>query len=223
MEVKEIIIRLGLALVFSAVIGLEREVKHRPAGLKTHVIVCLGATIIALIQQQITYEVLMSNNANLSSDPARLIAQCISGIGFLGAGTIIVTNRNVSGLTTAASLWMTACLGIAVGMGFYEISIIGFISILIALIGLQQLLLFQFSSRLEVKYLHRETKLYINEFFLENKIKVKDVNYRVEFFEGHRLYTTIYEIDLPHKVSTASVIDNLTAHENIISIQLVNA
>ena len=119
----EITLRLVLAVVIAAWIGYDREQKNRPAGIKTHVLVCVGACIIALIQKKIGYD---SAQLALSSpkmagvirvDEARLIAQVISGIGFLGAGTILVQHRTILGLTTAASLWVVAGLGLAVGMG----------------------------------------------------------------------------------------------------------
>ena len=219
----QIVIRLGLSLLFSTVIGLEREVKHRPAGLKTHVIVCLGATIISLMQQQIMYEILVLESPFLSSDPARLIAQCISGIGFLGAGTIIVTNRTVSGLTTAASLWMTACLGLAVGMGYYEISIVGFGFVMLALIGLKSLVFIKFPSRVQIQYITKETKDYLVGFFKENSISAKDINYSVELFENYRVYTVEYEVDLPKKMNSSFIIDTLGSNDDIINIQIINS
>ena len=95
-----IILRLALATLFAGIIGIERGRKKRPAGFRTHILVCIGATIIMITNQYII-EVM-----NMSSDPTRLGAQVISGIGFLGAGTIIVDRRNqVKGLTTAAGLW----------------------------------------------------------------------------------------------------------------------
>ena len=219
----EIVIRLGLSLIFSTIIGLEREVKHRPAGLKTHVIVCLGATIIALMQQQIMYEVLATGSPFMSSDPARLIAQCISGIGFLGAGTIIVTNRTVSGLTTAASLWMTACLGLAVGMGYYEISVVGFGFVMLALIGLKSLVFIKFPSRVQIQYISKETKDYLIDFFKSNNIEAKDINYSVELFENYRVYTVEYEVDLPKKMNSSFIIDALGSNDDIINIQVINS
>jgi len=128
-----VIVRLLLAVLFSGVIGLDRAYKHRPAGLRTHILVCLGACIIAMIQKNIGFDALeMARHypelkGVLRADDARLVAQVVSGIGFLGAGTIIVEHHSIRGLTTAASLWVVACLGIAVGMGDYVIAIAGFL------------------------------------------------------------------------------------------------
>ena len=114
-------VRLLLAMVFGGTIGFERGIRQRAAGLRTHMLLCVGAASTMLVSQFIyaSYGV---------GDPARLSAQVISGIGFLGAGTIIVTRRNqVKGLTTAATLWATACMGLAVGVGFYECALIMYV------------------------------------------------------------------------------------------------
>jgi putative Mg2+ transporter-C (MgtC) family protein len=108
-----IVVRLFLSVLFGAIIGIDRSRKNRPAGFRTHMLVCMGACLVMITNQYLTQEF-------HSADPARLGAQVISGIGFLGAGTIIVTRSNqVLGLTTAAGLWASACIGIALGIGFY--------------------------------------------------------------------------------------------------------
>lgn len=109
-----IAVRLVLAVLLSGIIGIERGKAGRPAGLRTHILVCLGSTLAIMTNQFIV-------QTNGGGDPTRIAAQVISGIGFLGAGTIIVTGRHqVKGLTTAAGLWATACMGIAIGIGFYK-------------------------------------------------------------------------------------------------------
>lgn len=109
-----VVFRLVLATLFGGYIGAERIRKRRPAGIKTHSIVSLGAALVVLTNE------FMFINVNPDADITRLAGQVISGIGFLGAGTIMVTGRNqVRGLTTAAGIWLSACIGIAVGIGFY--------------------------------------------------------------------------------------------------------
>ncbi len=109
-----IILRLVFSVIFGGIIGLERGRVGRPAGLRTHILVCLGSALAMM-----TGEYIFGRYS--SGDPTRMAAQVISGIGFLGAGTILVTGRNqVKGLTTAAGLWATACMGIAIGSGFYK-------------------------------------------------------------------------------------------------------
>ena len=125
LTVQEITIRLVLSMIFSGLIGFEREKSNSSAGLRTHILVGMGSTIVALIQIQTLAMVSEINpELKISVDAVRLIAQVVSGIGFLGAGTIIVTKRSVMGLTTAASVWGVSSIGLALGMGYYDISII---------------------------------------------------------------------------------------------------
>ena len=113
-----IFVRLLLAVVLGGIIGMERGMKNRPAGLRTYMLVTLGACVVMVTNQYI-YQVFDTG------DPVRLGAQVVSGIGFLGAGTIIVTGRNkIRGLTTAAGLWATATVGLAIGIGFYEVALL---------------------------------------------------------------------------------------------------
>ena len=102
-------------MVFGGLIGIEREIGNRPAGLRTHTLVCMGSVLVML-----TSDYMLTAYSHISiPDPARLGAQVISGIGFLGAGTILKDGSRVRGLTTAASLWVVACIGLAIGVGFY--------------------------------------------------------------------------------------------------------
>jgi putative Mg2+ transporter-C (MgtC) family protein len=125
----EILLRLALACLLGGIVGLERERNKQPAGLRTHILVCIGATLVMLCNIFIFEK--YKGVANI--DPARLGAQVISGIGFLGAGTIIKEGLSIRGLTTAASLWVVACLGIAIGLGFYPGAIISTSFILVVL------------------------------------------------------------------------------------------
>lgn len=116
-----IFFRMFLAVFVGGVIGMERDVKHRAAGLRTHMLVCMGAAVVMM-----TNEYVAMTYPDIDIDLTRMGAQVVSGIGFIGAGTILVTNENqVKGLTTAAGLWAAATLGLAIGIGFYEIAIIG--------------------------------------------------------------------------------------------------
>lgn len=109
-------IRLGSALLIGIIIGIEREYKSRAAGVKTHVLVCLGAALVMM-----TGEYAAMQYPGLKIDVTRIGAQVVSGVGFLGVGTIIITGKNqVRGLTTAAGLWACACTGLAVGIGYIQ-------------------------------------------------------------------------------------------------------
>jgi putative Mg2+ transporter-C (MgtC) family protein len=122
----ETLIRLGLIILLSGIIGLDRELKHKPAGMKTHILVGLGSTIFMLVSIYM-YEFFKAQGAQV--DPGRIAAQVVTGIGFLGAGTIILTGGAVVGLTTAASLWAVAGIGLAAGSGMYFLAIVSTIAI----------------------------------------------------------------------------------------------
>ena len=138
MELREVtylavLLRIFAAVIIGGVLGLERGMKNRPAGLRTYMLVCVGACVIMLTNQYI-FQVFGSG------DPVRMAAQVVSGIGFLGAGTIIVTRRNQSkGLTTAAGLWSAAGVGLALGVGFYEAAIVGSFAVFFVMTLLQKM------------------------------------------------------------------------------------
>ena len=143
-----VLVRLFLAMVFGGIIGLERGRKHRAAGFRTYMLACVGAALTMLLGQ---YQELMLSTrwaaqaaaVGSRSDIARYGAQVISGIGFLGAGTIITTGRKeIKGLTTAAALWASACMGLAIGAGFYECVLLGLVLIIVCIRVLPLLELF---------------------------------------------------------------------------------
>lgn len=138
-----VVVRIVISVVCGGVIGVERGMKNRPAGLRTYMLVCLGSCLIMLTNQYIW-------QMTGTGDPVRLGAQVVSGIGFLGAGTIIKTNHNqIKGLTTAAGLWSCAAVGLALGVGFYEAAVVAGLAVFFVLTGLQ---------RLDDK-MHRNTKV----------------------------------------------------------------
>lgn len=123
------LLKLSLAVIFSGIIGFEREHSHRPAGFRTHILVSVGATLVMM-----TAKFVFENYQGLTSfDPTRLGAQVISGIGFLGAGTILREGFSVKGLTTAASLWAVSCIGLAVGGGYYTGALVATVVIYLTL------------------------------------------------------------------------------------------
>ena len=139
LNLASVALRLTMAVVFGGLIGLERGRKRRPAGFRTYMLACLGATLTMMLGQ---YEFYMLDAArevipaleNLRTDVSRFGAQVINGIGFLGAGTIIVTgHQGIKGVTTAAGLWASACMGLAIGAGFYECVILAFVLIFLVM------------------------------------------------------------------------------------------
>ena len=130
METFEIIFKLTLACILGGLIGLERESLNRPAGFRTYTLVCVGSALAMVVSIDMYYQYYRTVNA----DPGRIAAQVVSGIGFLGAGTIMKEGATVRGLTTAAGLWVVACIGLAVGAGMYIPAIATTILILFVLI-----------------------------------------------------------------------------------------
>ncbi len=127
LNIVSITLRILLALILGGLLGIEREQKHRPAGFRTYIVVCLGATLAGITNMYMF-------QTTGTGDPARIPAQVISGIGFLGAGTILVTrSSHIKGLTTAAGLWCSATIGIALGCGFYSGAIICSLAIVFSL------------------------------------------------------------------------------------------
>ena len=229
LSLNEIVIRLVMALAMGGVIGTEREYKNRPAGLRTHMLVFLGATIIALTQVEIAAESLQQARefpeliSAIRSDQTRLIAQIVSGVGFLGAGTIIVSNRSIKGLTTAASIWTVAGLGIAIGMGYYLIAICSFVGIILSLTVINRVIRVNALKKMEIRYVHRsETKEFILNYFEENGIAVEALDFDVEFFEDHRVYSNVYTVDLPRKMTYSQVMEDLSRYKNITKIRIVD-
>lgn len=134
-----VVVRLTMAIIFGGMLGIDRAKKGRAAGFRTYMFVCVGATLAMLLSQ---YEAMMiagrwadaALDVGIRTDVSRFGAQVINGIGFLGAGTILVTGRQeVKGLTTAAGLWASACMGLAIGAGFYECVLLAFALILVCI------------------------------------------------------------------------------------------
>ena len=181
-----IAIRIVAAVILGGFIGLERGLKNRPAGLRTYMIVCVGACLIMLTNQYI-YE------GYKVGDPVRMAAQVVSGIGFLGAGTIIVTRRSqIKGLTTAAGLWTAAGVGLALGIGFYEAAIAGSLAIFFVMTLLQRLdnRMHRKVKALEI-YFELEEPLSLGDFMRhvrEMDLATRDIQREPGSEHGHRAY-----------------------------------
>ncbi|NVY96375.1 MgtC/SapB family protein [Lactobacillus sp. DCY120] len=225
----EIVLRLLLAVVCAGLIGYNRQQRNHSAGVRTHVLVCVGACIIALIQKEIGFNALdvatkYPHYAGvLRADDARLIAQVVSGVGFLGAGTILVHHHEVRGLTTAASLWTVAGLGLAVGMGNYDVAIAGTIVVFLVLGALKRVFHTSPVKKIMIQYQHKkETKGFIQEYFDQKKITVRDVNFNVtQEPDNLRLYTNVYEIEIPTQLNTSDIIEDLSMNENVVAIKMI--
>ncbi|MBE5251693.1 MgtC/SapB family protein [Mixta mediterraneensis] len=127
----DMLIRIALAGVLGGLIGMERQMRAKEAGLRTHILVAIGSTMFMLVSKYGFADML--DNHHVALDPSRIAAQVVSGMGFLGAGTIIIQKQIVKGLTTAAGLWVTAAIGLVIGSGMYEIGIYGTVLALVVL------------------------------------------------------------------------------------------
>ena len=211
-------VRMLAAVLCGGMIGIEREVKRRPAGFRTHILICLGASVTILTNLYL-YQAL-----HLETDISRIGAQVITGIGFIGAGTIIVTKRRrVKGLTTAAGLWATSVIGLVCGGGYLEMALFASGMILVA-----ELVLSRFEYRFAHKY--QEVSLYIEyrhsdrieqimRILKSAGIKIDDLEItRVSEEEGQR-YCAVIQIQLRSKHLDEEVIQRMHAIEDIINIE----
>lgn len=166
-----ILLRFLVCIVCGGMIGIEREWKHRTAGLKTHILVCLGAAVCMMTGQYVWVYF-----GNTGIDPTRIGAQVISGIGFLGVGTIIIKNNTyVKGLTTAAGLWVSACIGLAAGIGFFEVAVIGTFCVELLFFIVRQLNVFEVVRENKI-HLYVEVKDVSNIKELLREIKKQECN-----------------------------------------------
>jgi putative Mg2+ transporter-C (MgtC) family protein len=154
----EVVLRVVLAGVFGGAIGAEREIREREAGLRTHMLVSIGAALFTLVSAYGFSDFRFSNASGITYDPTRIAAQVVTGIGFLGAGAIIRQGLSVRGLTTAASLWVVAAIGIATGAGYYSAALITTVVVLVSLWPLR-IIAFRLFERVRPGELRLEVEL----------------------------------------------------------------
>lgn len=212
-----VIVRVGLSVLIGGILGAERGIRNRPAGFMTYVLVCMGSTLVMLTNQYIAAVV-------PDTDPTRFGAQVISGIGFLGAGTIIVTRKDeIRGLTTAAGLWVAAGIGLAIGSGFYTGAIVGCLFCVFSLISLKRIdvyikkharsmeIYLEYNSAFSMRNLSQFTEKYGYELFDMQRGKVKTLK--------EDLGTLVFSIDLVKKRNHQEVLECLYSIEGVEYIQ----
>jgi putative Mg2+ transporter-C (MgtC) family protein len=213
-----ITLRLVLAVFLGGIIGLERGRNKHQAGLRTHILVCVGATLAMLTNDYIFEEITQL------ADPARLGAQVISGIGFLGAGLILVTSRNkVKGLTTAAGLWASACTGLALGIGFYSGAIIASILVFLSLSLLPKVEVYFYNhSRIMNLFIEVESIQHVKTFLASLRQQEiipleTQINQSSAIVEhGYGIYLSIR---IPKKISHDQVVQSLADREGILLVE----
>lgn len=202
-----IVIKLFLAALLGGLIGLERESSHKSAGFRTNILVCLGSCLIAIT----SIEMHTSIGQGIIADPGRIAAQVVSGIGFLGAGTILRSKSGVRGLTTAATLWVVAGIGLAVGVGIYWPAILTTVIVLTTLIWLSRI-----ERRIEQKRF-RHVEIIIDDksgslaLICErlNEMEVRIRNLQVQDQDaGSTLLVTLL-IDIPYNLAEVTIVEKL--------------
>lgn len=217
-SMESIALRMILAVVCGSLIGIEREFKRRPAGFRTHILICIGAMLTTLTSEYLLLE------RNYSTDIARLGAQVIAGIGFIGAGTIIVTkHRRVKGLTTAAGLWAVAIAGLAIGTGFYEGAIITTLLIFCAelVFGRMELWLTRRSPEINIllEYTERNSLDALLQMLRSEKVKLLHLEITRATQNEKRNACAIFSLRLHKKCSLEQLTKKAMAVEGIISLQ----
>ena len=213
-----LVIKLLLAVILGGSIGLERGRKRRPAGFRTHILVCMGATMAMCISRY-CIEVL-----GITVDVSRLGAQVINGIGFLGAGTIIVTRRQeVKGLTTAAGLWACACMGLAVGAGFFECAIIAFAAIILSTTLLDKIekMITSRSRNMNINVMVTETAVIasVHEVLRSMNIRIYDSEITNVRELANESPNVVIETQLSRRRPHVEIIAALAAIDGVISVE----
>ena len=222
--------RLAVAAFCGGCIGLERGKKRRAAGFRTYMLVCLSAALTMLISQ---YLVMMTEthwlgvferySINKNTDVARFGAQIINGIGFLGAGTIIVTGRQqVKGLTTAVGLWASACMGLCIGAGFVEGAVIGCVLIIVTITLFNHIERFIMARarniNLYIEFLHVDDIGAVISAIKAQDIRIFDVEIHKQKTEGAN-QSAVFSVRLPKRMSHATALAVVAGVENVRSIE----
>lgn len=218
-------VRLFMAAVFGGLIGMERGRRRRAAGLRTHMLVCMGAALVMLTNQYIAV-------GTGSGDASRMGAQVISGIGFLGAGTIMVDrHQQVRGLTTAAGLWACACMGLALGVGYYSGAIIAcaFILAIIVILNRIEQSLFNRSRIMEiyVEFEDEDSQDEINRFvqtLVNNSIKVKHIEMVKprSYNPDKARVAAVFKLHLPKRQHHSDILEDINSIGSVLAIEELN-
>lgn len=220
LTVEVVSLRLLLAVVFGGIVGYTREKDNKPAGFRTHILVCFGAAVISMVQDQLRLNILELASMNLKlsgvikTDLGRLGAQVVSGIGFLGAGSIMKEKgETVGGMTTAAGIWATGCAGLGIGWGFYNLAIPAIVFMLVIIV---------IFKKFEPKIVKRTKLLKFEVKFLEDKNYAKGLLATYEVFNQKLIKitqidknqaenTAIFTVNMDEKIDISDVIVSLSA------------
>ena len=220
LTVEVVSLRLLLAVVFGGIVGYTREKDNKPAGFRTHILVCFGAAVISMVQDQLRLNILELASMNLKlsgvikTDLGRLGAQVVSGIGFLGAGSIMKEKgETVGGMTTAAGIWATGCAGLGIGWGFYNLAIPAIVFMLVIIV---------IFKKFEPKIVKKTKLLEFEVKFLEDKNYAKGLLATYEVFNQKLIKitqidknqaenTAIFTVNMDEKIDISDVIVSISA------------
>ena len=220
LTVEVVSLRLLLAVVFGGIVGYTREKDNKPAGFRTHILVCFGAAVISMVQDQLRLNILELASMNLKlsgvikTDLGRLGAQVVSGIGFLGAGSIMKEKgETVGGMTTAAGIWATGCAGLGIGWGFYNLAIPAIVFMLVIIV---------IFKKFEPKIVKKTKLLKFEVKFLEDKNYAKGLLATYEVFNQKLIKitqidknqaenTAIFTVNMDEKIDISDIIVSLSA------------
>lgn len=211
--------RIFISFLAGGFVGWDRERRLQPAGLRTHILICMGATLVMLISIFIPQTFQDFQNG----DPGRIAAQAVSGIGFLGAGAILKFGVNIKGLTTAASIWITAALGLAIGVGLYSVSLISVVFILFVLRALdlfeRKAFTQKYAKTLKIRVRNNHFDVDNVKILLKNyKIRVSTVDVDSDVENNLKLYTFV--IVFPEKVKLMNLEKDLEGIQNVINFKI---
>ena len=216
-DILSVTVRLFLAVICGGFIGIERERKRRPAGFRTHILICLGAAMATLTSQYLALQL------NLYTDMARLGAQVIAGVGFIGAGTIIVTKRRqVKGLTTAAGLWASAIVGLCCGAGFVEGALLTTVIVIIVELILVKIEHFVVSTartcNISVEYVDNSKLGSIVDTIKNNSVHINDMEItKIGGENGH--FNAVFTIQLSRKKPSQVVMTHIAKLDGVVSVE----
>ena len=214
-----ILLRILVSIVLGGIIGLERGMKNRPAGLRTYMLVCMGSCVVMLINQY-------TSQVFGTGDPVRLGAQVISGIGFLGAGTIVVTSHNqIKGLTTAAGLWASACIGLAIGIGLYEVALIAGLCVFLVLTVLHEMDYFMRSrTRMVDAYIELDQSVSLGKFIRslrEQGLEISNIQREHDTAYGDEVLSFTATIKGQKKTHQADLVRFLRKQEGVKYLEVL--
>jgi putative Mg2+ transporter-C (MgtC) family protein len=221
----DILIKLGVSAIFGLIIGLERELKRKPVGLKTSLVISVVSCLLTIVSIESAYMFPDSDNVKITMDPLRLAAQIVSGIGFLGAGVILRRgNDSISGLTTAAMIWGAAGIGIAVGAGFFVEALVGVTLLIISVelvpyvmkfIGPKQLREKEISLQLFIRdkiQIDKVISFIMEKKYIIRRIRIKDLD------NGDHLVQILVAVDYRDK--TTEVYDLVSNLEGVNKVEI---